>query len=115
MAEWKSPTARVAVTAQVNVQAPGSALLDPAATLAVGDTLLALGQTDSTENGLWIYGGTTQALMRSTVPIGAGGGVFITSGTWANQVWLLNSNGLNWSSQPVNNRYRFGPPQLAKW
>jgi hypothetical protein len=74
--QWK-PSARVSPTANITISNPATAVFD-GVTLASGDRMLLTAQTTTSENGLWIFNGSSSALTRpvdfasgASVPEGA--------------------------------------------
>lgn len=61
----KSPGARAAMTTNVTVSNPATAVFD-SVTLSNGDRLLLTGQTAPAENGLYVFNGSSSALTRTT-------------------------------------------------
>jgi hypothetical protein len=62
---YKYKDVRVVSTANLTISNPGTAVVDTV-TIANGDRLLLVGQTNQAENGIYIFNGSTVALTRAT-------------------------------------------------
>lgn len=90
----KNPV-RVALTANVNINSPGNP--QDGVTLATDDRVLLAGQTDGTQNGIWLFKGSTSAMVRSS-DADADGEIFdgslvaVSEGTNANKQFIQTAS-----------------------
>ncbi len=103
---WKEP-AEVASTANVNLSNPGTASFD-GVTISSGDRILIRAQSTASENGIYLFNGSSSALSRTTDADNAselqGAAIFVSKGnTFADQAFTqtadditLGSTALTW-------------------
>lgn len=90
--------ARVTVNTNKNVSNPGGNIFDSTG-LSNGDRVLLTGQSTSSQNGVWVFNGSSSAMTRPTdFPSGGtivGGTLFVvTEGTvFGDTLWILTTNG----------------------
>ncbi len=86
--------ARVAPQGGVTIATPGATI--DGVTMSVGDEFLAVNQSPSTQDGLYVYNGaSTPATRSSALPLGAaarGVQVIVEEGTSADKVFLCTNN-----------------------
>lgn len=90
----KNPV-RVALTTNVSLASPGNP--QDGVTLATDDRVLLAGQTDGTQNGIWIFKGATSAMVRATDAdaegeILDGSMVAVSEGTSANKQFIQTAS-----------------------
>lgn len=92
---WKAPV-RVASTVNVTVSAPGTTI--DGVTMASGDRVGLVGQTTTTENGIYIWNGSAAAMTRASdadtsAEVKSGIAFFVNEGTNnADSSWVLTTN-----------------------
>jgi hypothetical protein len=105
---WKNAV-RVAATSNVSVSSPGATI--DSVTLANGNRILLMGQTNGAENGIYVFNGATSALTRATdadqdSEVEPGAAVTVSEGTTnGNKTFVLITPGpitvgttsLNWA------------------
>lgn len=86
------------IETNINIANPGTATFD-GVTVANGDRILLIGQTNAAENGPYIFNGSSSALTlpsdwNSSAEIVAGATFYVTNGTsYSNSTWSLTTSG----------------------
>lgn len=100
--DWKEAV-QVATSANVNINAPGSSI--DGVTLSVGDRVLLMGQTDATQNGIYIYNGASNPLTRaSDANTGSkltGAVVMVLRGSYSGTTWRQTSVNPTIGTDPI--------------
>lgn len=81
--DWKQPV-RVAAAGNVTLTAPGASI--DGVTLAAGDRVLLMGQSDARQNGIWVFNGASSPMTRAVdadenAEVTAGLAVSVAQGT----------------------------------
>jgi hypothetical protein len=90
------PSVRALASANVTVSNPGTSTFD-GVSLTSGDRLLLTGQSTGSQNGIWVFNGSSSALTRPSDFTGAGpyagSTVFVSEGTtYGNTTWVLTTD-----------------------
>lgn len=89
---------RLMSTTNVNISNPGTAVFD-SVTASVGDRILLTGQTTASENGAYVFNGSSAAMTRATdynssSQVAGGDTFFVNEGTnWSDSTWTLITDG----------------------
>lgn len=89
---------RVATTANITLASPGASI--DGVTLSVGDRVLVKNQTTGSENGIYVFAGSSSAMTRAndanaTGELSAGSLVPVEQGsTYADTLWMVSTDGV---------------------
>lgn len=109
---WKD-SVRVVSGSNVTITAPGSTI--DGLTMASGDRVLLAGQSSPGQNGIWVWNGAAVSMTRpadadSTSEL-KGAAVFVESGTYADQQWILTTDTVTTINTTAQTWTQFGGTQ----
>lgn len=93
--DWKD-SVRAASNSNVNIASPGTSI--GGVTMASGNRVLLFGQSTASQNGIWIWNGSTSSMTRATdadadAKVTTGMYVFVEEGTFAQNGYVMTTTG----------------------